>query len=714
MIVDRRALVLCIVILGTSLHPVPAAHAAEALSALLSEKFPDALKEDRAYLSEPFIQRIKPASAAEAAPPAATVVANLSTELTHLNDMLIQYQAQPAPCGGADCAATDSALSVHNGIVTAMTGLQGSLAAATAAAAASGEDLSAVTPPPPVALPPETPEPPVPATEASQPKLWGLPIQQDTYLLLLRKTATATQIDVLLKKYDLRVAQVIPEIGFLIVQANQPSSGGGASTPAPGISASDVETTLAARMRHEPPVLTAAVNVPLGTAIVPPASTTMGSDAKGNIESWDWRVGPATPSSNATDGNWGLKATRFPAAWNFTDAIKARGSTSVLVGVIDDGFSTHEDIHFEPSVLGLGTSQDHGNHVAGIVGSLWGNQLGVDGASPFVKLSAAAVPDVTIATTPFPTIMPVYSEIIVSVFRYIRNTPNVKVINLSLTYNWMASYHRNSDTDAEVQGMVVTHGLFARALADFAAERGIILVSAAGNDSTADSKVSAHYASPFNWAAQDPTNGAPNKNVLVVESVGRGQQRSSFSNTGGDLSAPGEGILSTVASRAGLPTNNAYGVLSGTSMAAPYVTALVALLYAYNPALTMDQVIQIVHSSASKLGNAAPRIDAFEALLRARKGSLLDLADLNHDGKVDMQDFQLFKQALQKAERADASVASADNVFPREDLNGSGRLSRDPGDRALVLGKSMSDLEVMMAAWTDTTVPAASLPSLLQ
>src|SRR5262249_912816 len=137
---------------------------------------------------------------------------------------------------------------------------------------------------------------------------------------------------------------------------------------------------------------------------------------------------------------------------------------------------------------------------------------------------------------------------------------------------------------------------------------------------------------------------------VVVESVGRTGIRSRFSNIDGHLSAPGEGILSAFSYNNFVPSDRSYGVSSGTSMAAPHVTALLPLMQPYNPNLTSQQAVDIIRRTATRDVRAAPRIDAFAAMLEASGDSLKDLADLNNDGVVDMKDFEIFRAALRQVE----------------------------------------------------------------
>jgi subtilisin family serine protease len=111
-------------------------------------------------------------------------------------------------------------------------------------------------------------------------------------------------------------------------------------------------------------------------------------------------------------------------------------------------------------------------------------------------------------------------------------------------------------------------GSYGRDIVNYAIGKGCLLVAAAGNDNTSILTYPAAYPG-----------------VLAVASVTNNDVRSAFSNYGTyvRITAPGNSILST------LPGNK-YGLLSGTSMAAPVVSSAAALLKACEPLLTMAQV----------------------------------------------------------------------------------------------------------------------------
>src|SRR5206468_3593533 len=102
-----------------------------------------------------------------------------------------------------------------------------------------------------------------------------------------------------------------------------------------------------------------------------------------------------------------------------------------------------------------------------------------------------------------------------------------------------------------------------------AMQDGMLFVAAAGNDFTNNDAFPTY---PANFYVP---------NIISVAATDRNDTVVTFSNVGRrtvHIAAPGRDILST------LP-NNTYGLDSGTSMAAPHVTGVAALLKAQNPIL---------------------------------------------------------------------------------------------------------------------------------
>ncbi len=145
-----------------------------------------------------------------------------------------------------------------------------------------------------------------------------------------------------------------------------------------------------------------------------------------------------------------------------------------------------------------------------------------------------------------------------------------------------------------------------------ARSRGAVVVVAAGNDN--------QNAANFN-----PGNCA---GVINVAATNRSGGRAFYSNygtsidvaaPGGDTSVSGGGILSTLNTGTTVPGSDNYAFYQGTSMAAPHVAGVVALMLAKTPSLTVDQVESTLKSTsrafpAACSGCGSGIVDAFKAV----------------------------------------------------------------------------------------------------
>ena len=111
--------------------------------------------------------------------------------------------------------------------------------------------------------------------------------------------------------------------------------------------------------------------------------------------------------------------------------------------------------------------------------------------------------------------------------------------------------------------------------------KGMIVVFAAGNYNSSTVDYPANFYS----------------DILVVGSINSADKRSSSSSYGTcvDVVAPGNQIWSTL-------QQNQTGYMSGTSMAAPHVAGLAALILSINPELTGKEVVNIIEKTAQKVG----------------------------------------------------------------------------------------------------------------
>jgi subtilisin family serine protease len=114
---------------------------------------------------------------------------------------------------------------------------------------------------------------------------------------------------------------------------------------------------------------------------------------------------------------------------------------------------------------------------------------------------------------------------------------------------------------------------------------GILIVAAAGNDKN-DNDAKPTYPANYDVA-----------NVISVAAIDQKGLMASFSNYGArtvDVAAPGVFIWSTF-------PFGFYFFLDGTSMAAPHVSGVAALMYSRNPNLRPSQVVSILRSSVKRI-----------------------------------------------------------------------------------------------------------------
>lgn len=560
----------------------------------------------------------------------------------------------------------------------------------------------------------------------------------DVYLVHFKNTATEAQILNVVRKYKLKVVGKIPALGLIYVKRTTKRSTTRSLTGR--TSAQKPESVLnpafLQQLRKEPGINAATVHSTVAPKTLPrPTSTTIEDD--GRTFSWTWRPGVKD------DGNWGLKRMRMPLVWQVLKTHRASQNAPkpATMGFLDSGFNYHGHLTYNV-VHGLGPDRSlpffeatceasHGTHVAGIAGAAHGRGRGIDGIVPGARIDAIplqaddllhGLKEGVDEREGQHTMM--FVTAIKDLVEYLRNNPVAegakRVINISLGFNWrtmsneqdLSQDFANGDLVGQHKKSVVLSfaSMLQQLLQPF--EKDTLFVIAAGNDSEGlDPPLNAKWSSSFAYLGLEssPTfRRAPN--FLVVEAVDRTGRRASFSNGGGQVSAPGVDIMSTIGGRA-----SNYAICDGTSQAAPHVTALAAILMELSPTKTPAEIVEIITKSAipDPAGGTAPRIDAFEAAVRAEPKLLTALADLNADGTVDATDLALFKRhqvAMTTVFKStlgsyfydhneNGQVEDNEHWYPRIDLNGSGRIDLRDSRKGCLNGRPASDLDVIKRAW---------------
>ena len=246
------------------------------------------------------------------------------------------------------------------------------------------------------------------------------------------------------------------------------------------------------------------------------------------------------------------------------EQVAAAGDASgQKVAVVDTGVDgTHPDLAgvvlpgydaFTSGADGRTDANGHGTHIAGIIAALTGNGVGVEGLARGAKILPVKVLEDDGSGFS--------SDVAEGILWAIANGANV--INLSL-----GSPNTSAVVDQAIREAI---------------RKGIVVVAAAGNEGD--------KGNPVMWPAALPE-------VLSVGAIDNTDQRAPFSGHGEwlDLVAPGVQIASTM--------NSEYMYSSGTSMAAPFVSATAALLRKRHPALTAAQLAEHLLATAEDIGPA--------------------------------------------------------------------------------------------------------------
>ena len=311
-----------------------------------------------------------------------------------------------------------------------------------------------------------------------------------------------------------------------------------------------------------------------------------------------WGLDNTGQTVNGITGTYD-KDIDLPEAWSIS-----KGSSSVVVGIIDTGIDyTHQDlvnnvwvnsgeiagnnidddsngyvddVYGWNAIKNTGNNFDdnnHGTHVAGTIGAVGNNSVGVVGINQQVKIIAC---------------------------KFLSSTGSGSTSDAVKCFNYFSAL-KSKGVNVVVTNNSWGGGGYSQALYD-SMNNGILHAVAAGN-SGVDIDSSPSYPASYNL-----------NNIISVAATDWNDNYASFSNygiTSVDIGAPGKNILSTI-------PGNKYAYYDGTSMATPHVTGVAALAWSAKPSMSASEVKSLMMQKGDPLsGNKTVsnlRLNAFQVL----------------------------------------------------------------------------------------------------
>jgi serine protease len=351
-----------------------------------------------------------------------------------------------------------------------------------------------------------------------------------------------------------------------------------------------------------------------------------------------------TPNDPSYGSLYGMNKIGAPAAWDVST-----GSRSMVVAIIDTGIDyNHPDLAanmwrntrevagdridndangFVDDIYGYdfanndGDPMDdngHGTHVAGTIGAVGNNGVGVAGINWNVQMMA---------------------------LKFLSASGSGNLSNAVRALNYAVQMGAKISNNSYGGG-----GFFAAMDTAIANARaaGHIFVAAAGNEAN-NNDANPSYPAGYNY-----------NNVVSVAATDSMDRLASFSNYGAtsvDLAAPGVNIYSTT-------RNNTYSSFSGTSMAAPHVAGALALAWSVNPSLTYSQLISRMYTSVDPIAGLSGKVATGGRLNLARMMSTLagDVAGASITGITFNGTTSITSATVTFSEAINASTFTATDV----------------------------------------------------
>jgi subtilisin family serine protease len=319
---------------------------------------------------------------------------------------------------------------------------------------------------------------------------------------------------------------------------------------------------------------------------------------------------------------WHFDAINIEDAWEIT-----KGEEDIIIAIVDNGFDiNHEDLkynYYKPwnvytqdsnvNVPAIKEGYGHGTHVAGISAAKINNHVGTSGIAPGCKYMPIQISDGR--TKGFTSL-----AIIEGILYAINN--GADVINLSLGKGFGEEVQAMSESAQKelINTISLDEEDFWIEIFEMANDENITIVLAAGNQDILTG-IDAMARSEF---------------TINVASVDDQLRKSDFSNysdiytvvsaPGGDQPGMGNDIYSCY-------PNNQYIEMPGTSMAAPIITGVVALMKSVNPDLTNKEIKDILQTTGKVVDASIGPLVQVDKAIKMANGNESNDDSLNEDNE---------------------------------------------------------------------------------
>lgn len=272
------------------------------------------------------------------------------------------------------------------------------------------------------------------------------------------------------------------------------------------------------------------------------------------------------PNDTNYSNQWALNKISAPSSWDISI-----GSTNTIIAIVDTGINgLHQDLNGKvlagmsyldggnQSIIGSNTDSDnlnHGTGISSVAAAITNNSLGMVGLDWQAKLMPIKV---------FNNDSIAYASDVANGIIYAADN-GAKIINLSLG---------GASRSTTIENAI-----------DYAWNKGCLIIAASGNDNSG-----VDYPAKY-------------EKVIAVGASNGDDNRASFSNYGPELDvlSPGQHILHAQDTVGG----NEYAYGDGTSLSAPYVSALAGIIWAGSPSLTNVQIKSRIEQNTDKVAAMA-------------------------------------------------------------------------------------------------------------